>query len=114
MVRVSLISHNMKNTILIWVTHQKPQWFEMPAVELLMLFARYMLSTPLAILELSLWFTTPVSDLHVPSLSNYRANIITDCGMTHMPDKNVRKMLKARVPELSEEIDDMKFGEIPE
>jgi carbonic anhydrase len=37
-----------------------------------------------------------------------------DCGMTHMPDANVRKMLKARTPELSEEIDGMTFGEIKE
>jgi carbonic anhydrase len=38
----------------------------------------------------------------------------TDCGMTHMPDANVRKMLKARAPELEGEIDGMKFGEIKE
>ncbi|OCK74953.1 carbonic anhydrase [Lepidopterella palustris CBS 459.81] len=36
----------------------------------------------------------------------------TDCGMTHMPDAGVRKMLKERAPELSEEIDGMQFGEI--
>jgi hypothetical protein len=38
----------------------------------------------------------------------------TDCGMTHMPDANVRKMLKSRAPELSETIDGMTFGEIKE
>jgi hypothetical protein len=37
-----------------------------------------------------------------------------DCGMTHMPDVNVKKMLKARAPELSEKIDGMAFGEIKE
>ncbi|KAF2812087.1 carbonic anhydrase [Mytilinidion resinicola] len=36
----------------------------------------------------------------------------TDCGMTHMPDAGVRKMLKERAPQLSKEIDRMKFGEI--
>ena len=37
----------------------------------------------------------------------------TDCGMTHMPDSSVRKMLKERAPELEKEIDGMTFGEIP-
>lgn len=32
--------------------------------------------------------------------------------MTHMPDVNVRKMLKERAPELGEEIEKMTFGEI--
>jgi len=38
----------------------------------------------------------------------------TDCGMTHMPDVDVRKMLKERAPELSDEIEKMVFGEIKE
>jgi hypothetical protein len=39
---------------------------------------------------------------------------IVDCGMTHMPDVNVRNVLKARVPEAGDEIDEMSFGEIIE
>ena len=39
---------------------------------------------------------------------------LLDCGMTHMPDANVRKLLKSRVPDASEEIDQMTFGEIKE
>ncbi|KAF2429277.1 carbonic anhydrase [Tothia fuscella] len=38
----------------------------------------------------------------------------TDCGMTHMSDSGVKKMLRERAPERSAEIDDMEFGQILE
>jgi carbonic anhydrase len=38
----------------------------------------------------------------------------TDCGMTHMPDESVRKMLTERAPELAGDIEKMTFGEIKE
>lgn len=53
-------------------------------------------------------FSFPVRFLRVEWLS------IVDCGMTHMPDVNVRKVLKARAPEAGDEIEDMSFGEIIE
>jgi hypothetical protein len=56
----------------------------------------------------------PVRPSHPHLCLNKKLMGIVDCGMTHMPDANVRKMLKARVPDLSEEIDGMTFGQITE